>query len=57
MLQLADDNKILQGLEDEILRLLSESSGNVLDDEVLISARLCCWEGWEGGPYKNFVRF
>lgn len=37
MLQLADDKKILQGLEDEILRLLSESSGNILDDEVLIS--------------------
>ena len=38
MLSLADDKKILQKLEDEILRLLSESSGNILDDEVLISA-------------------
>merc|ERR1719163_772117 len=37
MLQLAEDKKILKKLEDEILRLLSESSGNILDDEVLIS--------------------
>ena len=37
MLQLADDKKILQGLEDEILRLLSESSGNILDDDPHIS--------------------
>lgn len=37
VVQLADDKKILQGLEDEILRLLSESEGNILDDEVLIS--------------------
>ena len=37
VLQLADDNTILQDLENEILRLLSESEGNILDDEVLIS--------------------
>lgn len=37
MLQLADDKKVLKQLEDRILRLLSESSGNILDDEVLIS--------------------
>ncbi|CAD7974708.1 unnamed protein product [Amoebophrya sp. A25] len=37
VLQLADDNNILQELENEILRLLSESEGNILDDEVLIS--------------------
>mmetsp|Transcript_55662 Transcript_55662/g.125197 ORF Transcript_55662/g.125197 Transcript_55662/m.125197 type:complete len:1244 (+) Transcript_55662:3-3734(+) len=37
MLQLADDNKTLKMLEDTILRLLSESSGNILDDEVLIN--------------------
>jgi len=37
MLQLADDKKVLTSLEDRILKLLSESSGNILDDEVLIS--------------------
>merc|ERR1719473_1023176 len=37
MLQLADDKKTLKKLEDTILKLLSESSGNILDDEVLIS--------------------
>eukprot|EP00931_Biecheleriopsis_adriatica_P066335 TRINITY_DN4071_c0_g1_i5.p1 TRINITY_DN4071_c0_g1~~TRINITY_DN4071_c0_g1_i5.p1 ORF type:complete len:3484 (+),score=878.42 TRINITY_DN4071_c0_g1_i5:1149-10454(+) len=37
MLQLADDNKVLKQLEDKILKLLSESSGNILDDQVLIS--------------------
>ncbi|KAF4654403.1 hypothetical protein FOL47_009992, partial [Perkinsus chesapeaki] len=37
MMQLDKDKKTLQGLEDEILRLLSESQGNILDDEVLIS--------------------
>eukprot|EP00971_Amphidinium_carterae_P048836 962410-Amphidinium_carterae.2 len=38
-LQLADDNKTLKMLEDTILRLLSESSGNILDDEV--GSRMC----------------
>eukprot|EP00930_Biecheleria_cincta_P042962 TRINITY_DN29559_c0_g2_i1.p1 TRINITY_DN29559_c0_g2~~TRINITY_DN29559_c0_g2_i1.p1 ORF type:complete len:4097 (+),score=999.81 TRINITY_DN29559_c0_g2_i1:1152-12293(+) len=37
MLQLADDNKVLKQLEDKILKLLSESSGLILDDVVLIS--------------------
>mmetsp|Transcript_47704 Transcript_47704/g.108527 ORF Transcript_47704/g.108527 Transcript_47704/m.108527 type:complete len:1551 (-) Transcript_47704:45-4697(-) len=37
MLQLADDKKVLKQLEDKILKLLSESSGNILDDEVLIN--------------------
>lgn len=37
MMQLDKDKRTLQGLEDEILRLLSESQGNILDDEVLIS--------------------
>jgi len=37
MLQLADDNKVLKQLEDKILKLLSESKGNILDDQVLIS--------------------
>jgi dynein heavy chain len=37
MLQLAADKKVLQKLENEILRLLSESKGNILDDSVLIS--------------------
>lgn len=37
MLQLADDKKVLTNLEDKILKLLSESSGNILDDAVLIS--------------------
>eukprot|EP00434_Breviolum_minutum_P018353 symbB.v1.2.016193.t2/scaffold1223.1/size130870/6 len=37
MLQLADDKKTLKQLEDKILKLLSESSGNILDDQVLIS--------------------
>jgi len=36
MLQLAADKKTLKQLEDKILKLLSESSGNILDDEVLI---------------------
>jgi len=36
MLQMADDKKVLTQLEDTILRLLSESTGNILDDEVLI---------------------
>eukprot|EP00928_Gymnodinium_smaydae_P068046 TRINITY_DN5109_c0_g4_i2.p1 TRINITY_DN5109_c0_g4~~TRINITY_DN5109_c0_g4_i2.p1 ORF type:complete len:3873 (+),score=1233.23 TRINITY_DN5109_c0_g4_i2:1305-11621(+) len=37
MLQLANDKKVLQQLEERILKLLSESSGNILDDEVLIN--------------------
>jgi dynein heavy chain len=37
MLQLAGDKKVLKQLEDKILKLLSESSGNILDDEVLIN--------------------
>jgi dynein heavy chain len=37
MLQLAGDKKVLKQLEDKILKLLSESTGNILDDEVLIS--------------------
>jgi dynein heavy chain len=36
MLQMADDKKTLQSLEETILRLLSESTGNILDDEILI---------------------
>jgi dynein heavy chain len=36
MLQMADDKKTLQSLEEQILKLLSESTGNILDDEVLI---------------------
>merc|ERR1719172_470280 len=34
--QLAKDKKILSEMEAEILRLLSESEGNILDDQVLI---------------------
>ena len=34
---LAADKKQLQDLEDKILKLLSESEGNILDDEVLIN--------------------
>lgn len=37
MLQLADDKKTLSQLEDKILKLLSDSQGNILDDEVLIN--------------------
>jgi dynein heavy chain len=37
VLQLAKDKKVLQGLEETILKLLSESGENILDDEVLIS--------------------
>merc|ERR1719428_1548175 len=37
MLQLAEDKKTFKKLEDPILKLLSESSGNILDDEVLIN--------------------
>jgi dynein heavy chain len=36
-LQLADDKKTLELLEKKILKMLSESGGNILDDEVLIS--------------------
>jgi len=34
---LAADNKSLKDLQDKILKLLSESEGNILDDEVLIN--------------------
>lgn len=37
MLQMADDKKQLQQLEAKILQMLSESEGNILDDEVLIN--------------------
>lgn len=37
MLQLSEDKRTLKQLEETILRLLSESSGNILDDEVLIN--------------------
>jgi dynein heavy chain len=37
MLQMADDKKQLQHLEEKILQMLSESEGNILDDEVLIN--------------------
>mmetsp|Transcript_54927 Transcript_54927/g.128448 ORF Transcript_54927/g.128448 Transcript_54927/m.128448 type:complete len:1244 (+) Transcript_54927:3-3734(+) len=36
-LQVAEDNKTLKHLEDTILKLLSESSGNILDDKALIT--------------------
>lgn len=37
MFQLAEGKKVLKQLEDKILKLLSESKGNILDDQVLIS--------------------
>jgi dynein heavy chain len=37
LLQMAEDKKQLQLLEAKILKLLSESEGNILDDEVLIN--------------------
>eukprot|EP01038_Epipyxis_sp_PR26KG_P006339 gene6339-8727_t len=37
LLQMADDKKQLQMLEAKILQMLSESEGNILDDEVLIN--------------------
>jgi len=37
MLQMAEDKKLLQQLEAKILQMLSESEGNILDDEVLIN--------------------
>jgi len=37
IVSIAADKKQLQGLEDKILQLLSESTGNILDDEILIS--------------------
>ena len=37
LLQMADDKKQLQQLEAKILEMLSESEGNILDDEVLIN--------------------
>jgi dynein heavy chain len=36
IVSMAADKKQLKGIEDKILRLLSESEGNILDDEVLI---------------------
>ncbi|CAM9165880.1 unnamed protein product [Chrysoparadoxa australica] len=37
LMRMADDKKQLQDLEAKILELLSKSSGNILDDEVLIN--------------------
>eukprot|EP00599_Poterioochromonas_sp_BG-1_P017876 CAMPEP_0173166600 /NCGR_PEP_ID=MMETSP1105-20130129/22117_1 /TAXON_ID=2985 /ORGANISM="Ochromonas sp., Strain BG-1" /LENGTH=3828 /DNA_ID=CAMNT_0014087887 /DNA_START=639 /DNA_END=12125 /DNA_ORIENTATION=- len=37
LLQMAEDKRQLQMLESKILQLLSESEGNILDDEVLIN--------------------
>ena len=37
LLQMAEDKRLLQALEDKILKMLSESEGNILDDEVLIN--------------------
>jgi dynein heavy chain, axonemal len=37
LLQMAEDKRLLQALEEKILKLLSESEGNILDDEVLIN--------------------
>ena len=37
LLQMAEDKKQLQQLEAKILQMLSESEGNILDDEVLIN--------------------
>ena len=37
MLSMAEDKKLLQQLEAKILQMLSESEGNILDDEVLIN--------------------
>ena len=37
LLQMAEDKRQLQQLEAKILQLLSESEGNILDDEVLIN--------------------
>ncbi|RYH31858.1 hypothetical protein EON65_01740 [archaeon] len=37
LLQMAEDKRQLQLLESKILQLLSESEGNILDDEVLIN--------------------
>lgn len=37
LLDMAENKRILAHLESEILRLLSESTGNILDDEVLIN--------------------
>ena len=36
ILTMANDRRQLQELEDRVLRLLSESQGNILDDEVLV---------------------
>jgi len=37
IVSMAADRAALQGLEDDILRLLSSSSGNILDDEALVT--------------------
>ena len=37
LLQMAEDKRVLSELEAKILRMLSESEGNILDDEVLIN--------------------
>ena len=38
IVSIADDKRSLKELEDKILRLLSESEGNILDDEALIDS-------------------
>ena len=37
LLHMADDKKMLLSLEAKILQMLSESEGNILDDELLIN--------------------
>ena len=37
VVSISNDKKQLQDLEDKILRLLREATGNILDDEVLIN--------------------
>jgi dynein heavy chain len=38
VVSMASDKRQLQDIEDRILKLLSESTGNILDDEELIRA-------------------
>ncbi|GAX73618.1 hypothetical protein CEUSTIGMA_g1069.t1 [Chlamydomonas eustigma] len=37
VVSISNDKKLLQDLEDKILRLLRDSTGNILDDEILIN--------------------
>ena len=45
MVQNAKNNKILKDIEDDILRLLATSEGDVLEDDTLVDKALICLIG------------